>query len=307
MDPQKLEAILAYLAPTTVRQLRGFLGAAKHYSRYIKDMAHLILPLNTLLRVEKKFVWDEPQTSSFSSFKKVFTTAPVLKSPDASKPFHLFSACSQHVISACVAQLSEKKLHPIAYYSRKLKDAKSRYTWVEIACLAIAEGAKNFRTYLTMQHTIIYVSKDSLRFMMNKLEPPEHIMRWIVELQLFEYELKSKPPALQNLVDCLADVPPCADEIENVTHDLFHIELFREWYDQIASYLSTLEFPLEMNKAEKKPLVTHAQKFSIIEGEFYQKGFEGLYRRCVHKEEIPHILKEYHDSACGPGDILLED
>ncbi|MCO5550284.1 hypothetical protein L7F22_003766 [Adiantum nelumboides] len=54
-----------------------------------------------------------------------------------------------------------------------------------------------------------------------------------------------------------------------------------------------------MSKAEKKRLVAHAQRFSIIEGELYQKGFEGLYRRCVCKEEIPHILKECHDSACG--------
>ncbi|MCO5588956.1 hypothetical protein L7F22_042920 [Adiantum nelumboides] len=53
-------------------------------------------------------------------------------------------------------------------------------------------------------------------------------MRWIVELQLFDYELKSKAPALQKLVDCLADVLPCADEPENVRHDLFCIELSRE-------------------------------------------------------------------------------
>ncbi|KAI5064793.1 hypothetical protein GOP47_0019488 [Adiantum capillus-veneris] len=51
------------------------------------------------------------------------------------------------------------------------------------------------------QHSIIYVTKDSLRLMMNKLEPPERIMRWLVELQTFDYVLKSKPPALQKLVD----------------------------------------------------------------------------------------------------------
>ncbi|MCO5585566.1 hypothetical protein L7F22_039501 [Adiantum nelumboides] len=124
-------------------------------------------------------------------------------------------------------------------------------------------------------------------------------MRWIVELQLFYYELKSRPLALQKLIDCLVDVFPCVDEPENVTHDLFCIELSREWYDQIASYLSTLEFPPEMSKTKKKRLVTHAQRFYIIEGELYQKGFVGLYRRCVCKEEIPHILKECHDSACG--------
>ncbi|MCO5597918.1 hypothetical protein L7F22_052003 [Adiantum nelumboides] len=80
---------------------------------------------------------------------------------------------------------------------------------------------------------------------------------------------------------------------------IFLIDNTEEWYDQIASYLSTLEFPSEMSKAEKKCLVTHAQRFFIIEGELYQKGFEGLYCHCVRKEEIPHILKECHVSACG--------
>ena len=128
MDPDKVKAILAFPAPTTARQVRGFLGAAKDYSQFIKDMAHLILPLNLLLRVEQKFIWDNTQVASFSSLKESFTMAPILKPPDASKPFHLFSACSHFVISACIAQLYDEKLHPIAYYSHKLKDAKTRYT-----------------------------------------------------------------------------------------------------------------------------------------------------------------------------------
>ncbi|MCO5568766.1 hypothetical protein L7F22_022466 [Adiantum nelumboides] len=41
-------------------------------------------------------------------------------------------------------------------------------------------------------------------------------MRWIVELQLFDYELKSKSLALQKLIDCLVEVSPCADEPQNV-------------------------------------------------------------------------------------------
>ncbi|MCO5582396.1 hypothetical protein L7F22_036291 [Adiantum nelumboides] len=64
-------------------------------------------------------------------------------------------------------------------------------------------------------------------------------MRWIVELQLFDYELKSKPPTLQKLVDCLANVPPFADEPENVTHDLFCIELSREWHGKSYIIVAT--------------------------------------------------------------------
>ena len=94
-------------------------------------------------------------------------------------------------------------------------------------------------------------------------------------------------------------MPPCSDEPANPEPKLFRIEPSREWYDHIAKYLSTLEFPPEMNKAERKRLVTHAQRFTIIDGALYQKGFEGIYRRCVAQEEVHHNLKECHDSACG--------
>ena len=128
-------------------------------------------------------------------------------------------------------------------------------------------------------------------------------MRWIVELQAYDYELKSKPPTLQNLVDFLFDLSPrdLGNPIEPSV-DLFKIELSHEWYDNIAHYLSTLTFPLDMNKGENKRLVTHAQKFSIIEGELYKKGFEGVYHHCVHKEEIPTFYESVMIQLVG--DIL---
>lgn len=105
-------------------------------------MVQIILLLNALLQVEQKNVWSDSQNQSFATLKNTFTTTPILKLPDATKPFHLFFAYSLHVIFSCVPQQYDKKLHPVAYYSHKLKDAKTRYRSVERACLCIAKNVK---------------------------------------------------------------------------------------------------------------------------------------------------------------------
>lgn len=93
MDPFKVEALIQTHALHIVRQLRGFLGAVKHYNHFIKDMAHLILPLNTLLRVDTTFHWVDSQQTSFDRLKDAFTKAPTMKPPaDATKPFHLYTS-----------------------------------------------------------------------------------------------------------------------------------------------------------------------------------------------------------------------
>jgi hypothetical protein len=49
MDPIKLSGIRDWPTPTTVKQVRGFIGFANFYRRFIKKFSELILPLNNLL------------------------------------------------------------------------------------------------------------------------------------------------------------------------------------------------------------------------------------------------------------------
>jgi hypothetical protein len=49
MDPVKLSGIRDWPTPTTVKQVRGFIGFANFYRQFIKKFSELILPLNNLL------------------------------------------------------------------------------------------------------------------------------------------------------------------------------------------------------------------------------------------------------------------
>lgn len=63
-DPRKIQAVMEWPEPTNVRQLRGFLGLAGYYRRFIKGFGELTRPL-TLLTSKDAFQWSEQASSSF--------------------------------------------------------------------------------------------------------------------------------------------------------------------------------------------------------------------------------------------------
>lgn len=78
MDPVKVEAVKNWPAPTTLRDLQGFLGFANFYRRFIEGFARKARPLNDLTRKDIKWTWGLPQQDAFQQLKDAFTTAPIL-------------------------------------------------------------------------------------------------------------------------------------------------------------------------------------------------------------------------------------
>ena len=84
MDPIKIKGLLDWPTPTTVKQVRSFLGFGNFYRRFIKKFSDLALPLNNLLRKDVKFDWTPDCQSAFETLKQRFTEEPVLMMPDHS-------------------------------------------------------------------------------------------------------------------------------------------------------------------------------------------------------------------------------
>nr|GFC13811.1 DNA/RNA polymerases superfamily protein [Tanacetum cinerariifolium] len=91
MDPAKVEAITKWPRPTSVTEVRSFLGLAGYYRRFVEGFSRLALPLTKLMRKGEKFVWNEEREKSFEELKQSLVYAPVLTLLSGSGGFQIYS------------------------------------------------------------------------------------------------------------------------------------------------------------------------------------------------------------------------
>jgi hypothetical protein len=58
VDPNKVQEVMDWKPPTSVHQIRSFLGLAGYYCRFIPDFSRIAKPMTELLKKGVKFVWD---------------------------------------------------------------------------------------------------------------------------------------------------------------------------------------------------------------------------------------------------------
>ncbi|KAK1668195.1 hypothetical protein QYE76_056354 [Lolium multiflorum] len=89
VNPSKVAAVLEWEAPKTVKEIRGFLGMAGYYRRFIEGFSKIAGPMTKLLRKNTPFVWSEECEKSFQTLKEKLTTAPVL-APEVGKDYTVY-------------------------------------------------------------------------------------------------------------------------------------------------------------------------------------------------------------------------
>jgi hypothetical protein len=94
VDPTKIQEVLDWKAPTTVHEVRSFLGLAGYYRRFIQDFSKIAKPMTRLLQKDRKFDWTPECEQAFCTLRTLLTSAPVLAQPDIEKPFDVYCDAS---------------------------------------------------------------------------------------------------------------------------------------------------------------------------------------------------------------------
>ena len=142
MDPAKVAVICKWLCPTKVHGVRSFVGLA-YFRKFIEAFSKLVAPLTHLTKKDVPFTWDACQTA-FLAVEHAFTNTPVLALPNLQLP--------TVVVGIGAVLLQEQK--PLAYESRKLKQAEANYTTGEQELLAVVHALKIWRCYLEGPHSL---------------------------------------------------------------------------------------------------------------------------------------------------------
>jgi hypothetical protein len=144
VDPNKVKDILEWKPPTTVHQVRSFLGLAGYYCRFIPDFSKLVRPITSLLKNDIKFNWYSKCNEAFEQLKVLLTTAPVLAQPDINKPFDVYCDASGNGLGCVLMQ--EGRV--IAYASRQLRQHEEHYPTHDLELATVVHALKIWRHYL---------------------------------------------------------------------------------------------------------------------------------------------------------------
>ena len=146
---RNLEAVQRFPVPTSLRQLRQFLGLTSHYRRFIMNYAKLAYPLYALTRKGARFNWTADCEVAFETLKSKLITAPVMAYPDFERSFTLETDASKQGLGAILSQVQTgNRLHPVAYASRSISAAEANYAVTDLETLAVVWAITHFRYHL---------------------------------------------------------------------------------------------------------------------------------------------------------------
>ncbi|CAN6567516.1 unnamed protein product [Malus baccata var. baccata] len=303
VDKSKIDLVRHLPSPTSVREVRSFLGHAGFYRRFIKDFSKIAQPLCRLLQKEVAFEFTKECTASFNQLKELLTTAPIIVPPDWSLPFELMCDASDYALGAVLGQRKDKKPHVIYYASRTLNDAQLNYSTTEKELLAVVFALDKFRSYLIGTKIIVFTDHAALKYLLTKKEAKPRLIRWMLLLQEFDIEIRDKKGS-ENVV---------ADHLSRMVHNeealpiletfpdeqLMSIKVSEPWYADLVNFLVTKRIPSTYTRHQRDKL-RHDARFYVWDDPYLWKFCpDQIVRRCVHDSEFRSILSFCHTYACG--------
>jgi len=175
VDPNKVKVVLNWLLPTTVSEIRSFLGLVGYYRHFIEGFSKIAKPMTKLLKKDKKFEWTQDCEQNFSELKKRLTTAPVLTLPDVHHSFDVYCDASRQGIGWVLMQ--DDKV--VAYASRQLRPHEGNYPMHDLELAAVVHALKIGRHYLIGKKCQIFTDHKSLKYIFTQPDLNLRQRRWL--------------------------------------------------------------------------------------------------------------------------------
>lgn len=236
-DPAKIEAMTAWPTPTTIKQLRGFLGLTGYYQRFVVQYAMIVAPLTELLKKDS-FAWTQEAEVVFDKLKLAMSTAPVLSLPNFTKTFYI----ETDVLDVGIGVVLIQHKHPIAYFSKKLGPRRRISSTYHKELYAIIEAVQKWRHYLLGREFMIQSDQKSLKDLLQQVVqmPDQHF--YVRKLLGYKFHIEYKKGSTNKAADVLSR----REESELPLHDtgVSTIEAADSLVDDTTSMLSVVSQPI---------------------------------------------------------------
>ena len=249
VDPKKIEAVMDWQRPTTVTEVRSFLGLAGYYRRFVQDFSRIAAPLTRLTQKNVRFQWTEACEASFQKLKDCLTSAPVLALPSGTGGYTVYCDASR-VGLGCVLMQHGKV---IAYASRQLKKHEQNYPTHDLEMAAVIFALKIWRHYLYGETCEILTDHKSLKYIFQQRELNLRQRRWLELLKDYDCTIQYHLGKANVVADALnrkssGSLAHISAEKRQLTRELY------ELYDQ----------GLQLEVLESGALLAHFRVKSVL-------------------------------------------
>ena len=209
----KLEAIEAAPTPSTVTELKAYLGLLTYYGKFLSNLSTLLATLYQLLKKDVVWEWTPARDEAFKESKRLLSSESLLVYFDSTVPLTLACDASAYGISAVLAhRFPDGSERPIGYASRTLNEAERNYSQLEKEALSLVFGIKKFYAYLFGKPFELVTDHQPLLGLLKEGRPTSpqasaRIRRWSLYLSMFEYTLKFRRTTAHANADALSRLP----------------------------------------------------------------------------------------------------
>ena len=149
IEKEKVQGVIGWLVPKSVKDVQKFLGLANYYRWFVKDFAKIAKPLHEMTRKENKWSWRERQQKAFEELKERFMMEPVLVTPDLDKEMRVEVDTSDFAMGEVLSMKCEdEKWRPVAYIFKSLNEAERNYEIHDKEMLVIIQCLEAWRHFL---------------------------------------------------------------------------------------------------------------------------------------------------------------
>ena len=245
--PDEVKAIQEAPPPTTIQELRAYLGLLTYYNRFLPNMSTVLSPLYKLLQKSTKWQWTTEQNKAFSASKELLTLSRLLVHFDPKLCLTLACDASAYGLGAVLAhKYPDGSERPIDYASRSLSRAEKNYSQIEKEGLACVFGINKFHSYL-LGHSFNLVTDHKpllTLFHQHKATTSQasaRIKRWSLFLSAYECKIVFRGTKQHGNADALSRFPlpttptevPMAPELvlllDHLADSLTTINDIRSW------------------------------------------------------------------------------
>ena len=206
VDFDKVELLEHIKIPTTKREIRSYLGCVGFFKNFIPRYSELAAPLTDLLKKTSSELipWSREAQDSFVGLKSALQHAPVLISPNFTKPFYVSVDSSLVAVGGVLSQKCEGQLKPVLYIGRKFNPTESRLAAVERECLGILSVLNKLRYYLLGRHFYLITDAKSLLFLKDAASRSSKLMRWSLLIAEYDFTISHMAGKLLVVPDYLS-------------------------------------------------------------------------------------------------------